>query len=170
MKEAAAMKCNRLRRPSIVLLAVLCAAPAVSPGVSQPRNDDHAREVELQRRADEARGAECAKLSMQVARQSLEDADRLFRSGNTQAAQAAIDVSLHYAQRSVDCTLQSHKHLTSIEIELRHLIRRMNDVARMIDTEDRRHLKRVLAELNQERDRLLQGIFGPAAATSRKTQ
>ncbi len=53
---------------------------------------------------------ECAQLSMQAARKSLEDADRLFRGDGDQAAHGAIDVSLYYAGRSVDCTLEARTH------------------------------------------------------------
>ena len=156
--------------PIMVLLAAVCAAQQNSPE-SSPRKADQAINPELQQRADQASGAECAQLSMRAARQELEYADRLFLNGSTQAAHAAIDVSMHYAQRSVECTLQSRKHQKAAEIELRGFIRRMNDVSRTLDSEDRQHLTQVLAELEKQRDRLLQSIFGPAAANSReKTQ
>ena len=40
---------------------------------------------------------------------SLEDANHYFGAGDVKAAHAAIDLSLHYARRSVDCSLQLHK-------------------------------------------------------------
>jgi hypothetical protein len=151
----------------MVVLAAVCPAQQNSPEPSQ-RKTDQASTTELQRRADQASGAECAQLSMRAARRTLEDADHLFGDGSTQAAHAAIDVSLHYAQRSVECTVQSRKRRKAAEIELRGFIRRMNDVARTLDSEDRQHLTEVLAELERQRDRLLQSIFGAAAANSRE--
>jgi hypothetical protein len=142
--------------PILLLISVLCAA--------QEQAGDA-----LRRKADEASGAECGRLSMQAARYSLEDAHRLFSSGKARAAHEAIDISLYYAERSVECTLQSRKHQKAAEIELRSYIRRMNDVARTVESEDRPHLAKTLAELEKQRDRLLQAIFGPAAANSRET-
>jgi len=155
--------------PLLLLLAVHCIAQQNSAepspqSIESLRKEGPAKFAELQQRADQASGAECAKLSMRAARQALESADRLFLSGNAQAAHDAVDVSMHYAQRAVECTLESRKHQKAAEIELRGLIRRMNDVARMLDSEERQQLTDALAELEKERDRLLQAIFGPAAA------
>lgn len=139
--------------PVVFLLAAVCAAQDSAP-------------VDLQSKADAARGTECAQLSMQAARKSLEDADRLFRGDGAQAAHGAIDVSLHYAGRSVDCALEARKHVKNAEIDLRELIRRMNDVRQTLDAEDRTQLTQAVAELEKQRDRLLQALFGPAAGRS----
>jgi hypothetical protein len=136
--------------PMVLVLAALCVAQENSP-------------AELQRRADQANGAECAQVSMQAARHSLEDADRLFGSGGVKAAHGSIDVSLHYARRAVDCTLQARKHEKSAEIGLRELIRRMSDLRQTLDSEDRPHLSQAVFELEKQRDRLLRTLFGPAA-------
>lgn len=117
----------------------------------------------LQERADKAGGMDCVRLSMQAARQDIEDADHYFVAGDVKAAHAAIDLSLHYARRSVDCSLQFHKGEKHAEIDLRTLIRRTKDVMQTLDSEDRAHLKQSVAELEKQRDRLLRGIFGPAA-------
>lgn len=145
-----------LALPILLLLSVLC--------VAQQQGGDA-----LQQKADKASGAECSRLSMLAARNSLENAHRLFSNGEAQDAHEAIDVSLYYAKRSVECTLQSRKHQKVIEIELRGLIRRMNGVARTVETEDQPHLTATLTELEKQRDRLLQAIFGAAAASSRET-
>jgi hypothetical protein len=137
--------------PMVLLLTALCAA------------QEHSQ-VDLQSKADQARGVECAQLSMQAAQHLLEDADRLFSNGGVEAAHGAIDAALHYVRRSVDCTLQVRKHEKASEIEIRELIRRMNDVRRTLDSEDRPHLSRALTELDEQRDRLLMSLFGPAAA------
>jgi hypothetical protein len=119
-------------------------------------------ESALHQRADTASGMDCVRLGMQAARQDLEDANHYFGAGDVKAAHAAIDLSLHYARRSVDCSLQSHKGEKPAEINLRTLIRRMKDVMQTLDSEDRHHLAQSLAELEKQRDRLLRGIFGPA--------
>jgi hypothetical protein len=120
----------------------------------------------LQQRADTASGMDCVRLSMQAARQDLEDADHYFGTGDVKAAHAAVDLSLHYARRSVDCSLQFHKGEKPTEINLRTLIRRMRDVMQTLDSEDRAHLKQSVTELEKQRDRILRGIFGPAVGDS----
>lgn len=120
--------------------------------------------AELQQRADQAKGRDCVHVSMQAARQFLDDADHLFGTGDAKAAHGAIDSSVHYATRSVDCSVQSHKAEKSDEIELRKLIRRMKDVEQTLDSEDRPHLTRSMAALDEQRTRLLQAMFGAAAA------
>jgi hypothetical protein len=134
----------------ICLLAVSCAA-------SQSSSAD------LQRRADGASGVECARLSMQTARQLLEEANRLFGAGDVKAAHKAIDGSVHYAGRAVDCSLQARKGQKPAEIDLRKLIRRMKDVTQTLDSEDRPYLAESLVKLEKQRDRLLHAIFGVAA-------
>ncbi len=126
--------------------------------------------AELQQKADQANGAACAKLSLRAARQAMDDADRLYLGGNMQAAHDAVGVSVRYARRAVECTLESRKYQKSAEIELRGLIRRMNDVVRTLDSEERPQLTQAIAELEQERDRLLQAIFGAQAARPREQE
>jgi hypothetical protein len=127
-------------------------------------------ETPLQQRADAAQGKDCAHLSMQASHQALEDADRQFIAGDVKTGHANIDVSLHYATRSVDCSLQAHRTEKSIEIDLRKLTRRMKDVMQTLDSEDRPHLKQTLVELENQRDRLLRGMFGAAAANDSEKQ
>jgi hypothetical protein len=119
--------------------------------------------AELRSRADASSGVECAQLSLQTARQALEDANRFFAAGEVKAAHAAVDVSVHYATRSVDCSLQARKGEKAVEIDLRKLIRRMKDVLQTVDSEDRQTLTGSLTELEKQRDRLLRALFGAAA-------
>jgi len=119
--------------------------------------------TELQRKADQASGGDCARFSMQAARQASEDAKRSFESGDVKAARQSIDVSLDYVRRAVDCSLQAHRNEKTTEIDLRRLIGRMNEILHRLDTEDRPQLARSLTELEAQRDRLLQSLFGAAA-------
>jgi len=156
-----------LRGAMVVLLLVASSAAQRDSAAPAPRNADQAISAELQQKADQATGKECAKLSMRVARQALDEADRLWVSGRTQDAHAAVDVSVRYARRAVECTLEARKHQKNAEIELRALIRQMNDMARMLDSEERPQLTGAVAELEKERDRLLRSIFGSDTAGPR---
>jgi hypothetical protein len=144
-----------------LLIGLLLATSAAAFSADKEFNT-----VELQHRADMAKGADCAHLSMQAARQTMEDANRYFETGDLKAAHTAIDVSVHYARRSVDCSLQSRKAEKAVEIDIRKLIRRVQDVQKTLDTEDRPHLTQSLAELEEQRDRLLRGIFGAAVGST----
>ncbi len=137
--------------PIALLLAACCAA-------------QQSASTDLQRKADQASGAECVRYSMQVARKSLEDAAKLFDGGEVQAAHSAIDVSVNYVRRSVDCSVEARKGEKAAEIELRGLVRRMDDIRRTVDTEDRPHLAQSISELEKQRDRLLKALFGPIAS------
>lgn len=147
---------NKLRALPVILLLTTCGTAFSAAQNASP--------AELQQRADQASGAECARLSMQAARQALENAKRLFAGGDSKAAHEAIDVSLAYARRAVDCSVQAHKTEKATEIDLRHLIGRAKEVLQTLDTEDQPHLSQLLTELETQRDHLLQAIFGAAAA------
>jgi hypothetical protein len=141
----------------MLLLAASCAA-------------QQSISADLARKADQASGKECARLSIQTARQSLADASKLFDGGQGQAAHSAIDVSLHYAQRSVDCSLRAHKSERSLEIDLRELIRRLNDLRHAVDLDDQPHLAESVLGLEKQRDRLLSAMFGPVASGALETK
>ena len=122
--------------------------------------------IDLQQKTDQANGGDCARLNMQAARKSVEDAKRLFESGDLKSAHNAIDLSLRYVGRSVNCSLQARKREKDTEIDLRRLIERMREVLHTLDTDERPQLSRSLNELEEQRDRLLHAIFGAAAGDS----
>lgn len=119
--------------------------------------------ADLQQRADNSHGADCAHLSMQAARQLLEDADKQFEAGNLKAAHEGVDAAVRYAHRATDCSLEARKVQKNTEIELRKLIRRTKDVMQTLDSEDRPHLSQAILELEKQRNRVLHGMFGAAA-------
>jgi len=126
--------------------------------------------AELQRRADQASGGDCVRLSMQAARGAMENANQMFGAGNVKAAHTDVDLTVRYVMRAVECSLQSHKGEKPAEIQLRELIRRTKDVEQTLDTEDRPHLKQTVTELEKQRDKLLGGIFGAAASGVAETK
>ncbi len=141
-----------------VLLAIFGSAFCVTFCAAQDNSL-----ADLQKKADQASGGNCARLSMQAARQALEDANRLFEGGDVKGADNAIDLSLGYAGRSVDCSLQARKREKDTEIDLRRLIGRVKEVLQTLDTEQRPYLARSLSELQEQRDRMLLALFGAAA-------
>jgi sugar diacid utilization regulator len=143
-----------LRLPAILLLTTIFVAHGVAQQIPA---------AELQRQADEAKGADCVHLNMAVARRSLEDGAKLFNAGDMQGARSAVDLSLHYAQRSVDCAVEAHKAEKSAEIELRRLTRRLDEIGRTVESEERQHIAQSISEFDKQRDRLLKALFGSDA-------
>jgi hypothetical protein len=140
-----------------LLIGVLLASWGAASSAGQDAS------AELQRRADQANGGDCARLSMQAAHQASENAKRFFESGDVKAAHAALDVALGDVRRAVDCAVQAHKSEKNTEIDLRRLIARMKEILHTLDTEDRPHLSRSVLDLEEQRDRLLHALFGDAA-------
>jgi len=99
---------------------------------------------------------------MHAATQALEDANRLFESGDAKTAHGAIDAVLSNARRSVECALIVHKDEKIEEIDLRELLRRLKDISGTLDLADQPHLSQVRATLEKDHDRLLYAIFGDA--------
>ncbi len=134
--------------------AVLCAAQDATPAETPPAN--------TQPETSQLHGKECVHLSMQAAHLALENANRLFESGDAKAAHLAIDATLTNALQSVECSLHARRSQKSEEIDLRELIRRIKDLSQTLDVEDRPHLAQVSNKLEEQHDRLLQAIFGGA--------
>lgn len=147
-----------------VLLVTADAQFCSAQDAAHPAAQDAA--AVLQQKAEHANGGDCARLNMQLARLELENARRRFESGDVKAARHAIDASMHYAGRSVDCSLHARKREKDTEIDLRRLIARTKELLHTLDSEERPQLSRSLAELEQQRDRLLHAIFGTAAGSS----
>jgi hypothetical protein len=100
---------------------------------------------------------------MQVAHQTVEDVHKFFERGEAKAGHTAIEVALGYVRRAVDCSLEARKAEKVTEIDLRRLIGRAREVSETLDTENRPLLTHSLTELEEQRNRLLQAMFGAAA-------
>lgn len=150
---------NALRGLPLVLLLATSGAAFCETHSAQDAPAD------VRQGADQPGGADCAHSNMQAARRAVDEAKRLFEAGDITAANKAIDASLEYAARAVDCSLQARKREKATEIELRRLIERMKELSRNLDTDEQPHLSRSLTGLEEQRDRLLHAIFGAAAGT-----
>ncbi len=98
-----------------------------------------------------------------AAYQTVENVQKLFEKGELKAAHNAIEVALGYVRRAVDCSVETGKSEKATEINLRRLIGRAKEVSETLDSENRPHLTQSLTALEEQRDRLLQAMFGLAA-------
>jgi hypothetical protein len=114
---------------------------------------------ELRRKADAARGGECAKLCLQAAQALVEQSSALFKQGDAAAAQAAIEDALSYAVRGVQESISARKHREQAEISIRELARHLSDLALTLDVEQRGPVDAGVNILDSLRLQLLASLF-----------
>ena len=123
---------------------------------------------DLSQRAESASGSDCVHLALQAAHNDIEAADHGYAASNDAVARTAIDSAVHDATRAVDCALDSPHMQKKAEIELRKLSRRMTEIARSLEVEERPYVSNAQAEIEKQRDRLLHALFGDAAGHTRE--
>lgn len=125
--------------------------------------------AELKTRADNAHGADEAKLSIEYAYAELEYANDLFTKGDVDAAQAAVSSVMEYVRKGSDAARSSGKRLKQTEIELRKLEKRMKDIGNSLNLDDRPPVLKSADEIEQLRAALLAAMFGPQAEPKGKS-
>jgi hypothetical protein len=115
--------------------------------------------AELRKRADAARGSDCAKLCLEAAHALVEESFPRFKRGDAEAAQATLQDAMGYAQRGAQDALESKKRRKEVEISLRELERRLTDLARLLELEQRAPLESDIAMLEKLRSQLLSSLF-----------
>ena len=145
-------------RPSValLLLLVLLFSLAASAGESIS---------ELRKRADAAHGGACAKACLAAAHALVQEASSRFKQGDTGDALAALKDGMDYAQRGAHESMASKKHRKEAEISLRELARRLTDLMRLLEVDQRPPLEADIAELEKLRSQLLSSIFNLKAAS-----
>jgi len=122
--------------------------------------------AEMQKKAETANGVDCARLSIQAARMSLEDADRQFGASDSKGAHQSLDSAVHDVGHAVECSLHVSKYQKNTEIELRKLSRRISAMEKSLEAEEHPYLVSARAEVEKQRDRLLHSMFGDAAGST----
>jgi polyhydroxyalkanoate synthesis regulator phasin len=125
--------------------------------------------AELKARADNAHGADEAKLCIEYAHAELEYANDLFTKGDVDAAQAAVSSVMEYVRKGSDAARSSGKRLKQTEIELRKLQKRMKDIGDSLNLDDRPPVLKSADEIEQLRAALLAAMFGPQAVPKGKS-
>ncbi len=125
--------------------------------------------AELKTRADNAHGADEAKLCIEYAHAELEYANELFTKGNVDEAQAAVKSVMEYVRKGSEAARSSGKRLKQTEIELRKLQKRMKDIGDSLNLDDRPPVLKSVDEIEQLRAGLLAAMFGPQAEPKGKS-
>jgi hypothetical protein len=114
---------------------------------------------ELKARFESARPEDRAALGIRIAQHQLRTADNLYRNGNIDQANAAVDDIVTYSEKARDAATQTKKHLKNIEIDARKMAEKLRDIKRTLAFEDQPPVEQAIRRLEDVRTTLLQEMF-----------
>lgn len=118
---------------------------------------------ELKARVSAANTGEKAKLCIQIAEKQLAEADKQYTADDIEKAQSALTDVVSYSELARDYSIQSHKHEKQIEISVRTMTRRLNDILHTLGQNDQPPVKDAVEHLQRVRDDLLASMFPKGA-------
>ena len=136
----------------ITLVVVLLATFSIARSGDEPLDA-------LKARAENAKPQDQAQLFAAIARREVNEADRLYTDGDIVAASKAVDEVVRYAGRAADAGHKSGKHLKDTEIVLRATARRLDDVRKTLNFEDRAYVETAVKQVEKFRQQLLDQMF-----------
>ena len=145
----------------IPLAVLLLSAFAVAKSAEEPLEA-------LKARAENAKPQDQAHLFATIARREVNEADRLYTEGDITNATKAVDDVVHYAARATEAALKSGKHLKDTEILLRATARRLDDVRKTLNFEDRPYVETAVKQVEKLRQQLLDHMFGAPAKENKQ--
>ncbi len=114
---------------------------------------------ELKSRFESARPEDRPDLGIEIARDQLRNADRLYTEGKVDQARAAIDDIVAYSEKARDAALQTKKRLKNVEIEARKMAEKLRDIKRTLAFEDQPPVEQAIRRLEDIRTALLNEMF-----------
>jgi len=122
----------------------------------------------LKARAESSRPQDQGPLFAAIARREVNEADRFYTEGDVTRAKQAVDDAVGYASRATEAAQKSGKHLKNIEISLRETGRRLDEVGKTLNFEDRPYVEAAVKQVEKLRQKLLEHMFGPQSKESKK--
>ena len=144
-----------LRALDVLLLMVLAA------GLANARTEPTVEE--LKARVSSANVGEKAKICVEIAEKQLVATDKLYAADDMEKAQASLTDVVAFSELARDYSLQSHKHQKQIEISIRSMTRKLNDLLHVVGHEEQGPLKEAINHLERVRDDLLLAMFPKGA-------
>ena len=138
---------------SICLVGLLPAFFATPAGGKAPTVE------ELKARLSEASIPDRPKLCVQISEMQLEDADKLYRAGNSEKAHAALVDVVAFSELARDYSIQSHKREKQSEIAMRKMVHKLGDLKQAVTFVDQQPIQDAINRLQQIRDDLLSAMF-----------
>ena len=144
-------------RTSCGLLVLWLAVPLLAAAAElNPQADLR----ELKEHASAAKPADATLANVRVVRQDVELADQLFKDGDVEKGQAAVDEAVHYAEVAGAALDKKSKHLKDAEIILRQALRRLEEIRRTLAYDDQAPVQKAEDRLELVRKQLLAQMFG----------
>lgn len=139
-----------MRRIAILLLVFAFVASAIAKNESID---------ELKAQLASARPEDQPGLCLRIAHEQLRAADKLYNDGNVQQARAALSDIVTYSEKARDAAVASHKRLKNVEIEVRKISEKLNDIKRTLAFEDQPPVADAVRRLEDIRTSLLDAMF-----------
>ena len=136
------------------ILAICLALTAISYASKEPSLE------ELIARANAAPPKEQAGLYIEIAERELKSADELYVAGKVEEAQKSVANVVTYSEKAHDAAIQTGKKLKSVEMSVRKMSHKLNDVKRTLNFEDQPPVAEASNQLERLADDLLTTMFG----------
>lgn len=150
-----------MRWPSIPLLVVLLSGLVSAKSAEEPLDA-------LKTRAENARLQDQPHLFATIARREVNEADRFYTEGDVANGKKAVEDVVRYATRATEAAQKSGKHLKATEITLRETARRLDDVRKTLNFEDRPEAEAAVKKVERLRQKLLDEMFGLSSEEKKK--
>jgi hypothetical protein len=136
------------------ILALVLAVAATALAAKEPTLD------ELIARAKSAPLKDQPTLYVEVAERQLKSADELYVAGNVDEARKSVADIVTYSEKAHDAAIQSGKKVKSVEMAVRKMSHKLNDVKRTLNFEDQAPVGAAADQLQKLADDLLTYMFG----------
>jgi hypothetical protein len=136
------------------ILALVLAVAATSLAAKEPSLD------ELIARAKSAPLKDQPTLYVEVAERQLKSADELYIAGNVDEARKSVADIVAYSEKAHDAAIQSGKKVKTVEMAVRKMSHKLNDVKRTLNFEDQAPVGEAADQLQKLADDLLTYMFG----------
>ena len=130
------------------------AKPAPSPDAQQLEAD------RLKASAEASTGEACTEVCLGAAQKLTELSNQNFTDGHVEVAQAYMRDAGKYAEKAGRESISSRKRQKKTEIGLRKLTKRMKDIEKTLNFEDRPPVEQIVKSIEAVRADLLSSIFG----------
>ncbi|MGA7907231.1 MAG: hypothetical protein WCA16_07465 [Candidatus Sulfotelmatobacter sp.] len=144
----------RLWAPLSMCLALLL--PAILPvrvAAKEPTVE------ELKARLSDATVPDRPRLCVQISELQLRETDKLYRTGDSEKAYAALEDVVAFSELARDYSIQSHKHEKDSEIAVRKMAHKLVDLKQAVTFVDQKPIQDAIDRLQKIRDDLLAAMF-----------
>ena len=113
----------------------------------------------LKARLPNASTEDRAEISIRIAQLQLHAADKLYTEGHVVEARAAVDDIVAYSEKARDASIESKRHLKTVEIAMRKMAAKLRDIQRTLAFEDQAPVDQAAHRLEDIRTTLLKEMF-----------